>query len=116
MDLHVQPSFQAGDHRRLQRPTSYERKRRVIADRSRISDQAYKGIESNGLRKGIIWPKVPTKEQLPPAFIILWKIALNKCFINHASSIDRRISTGISLGNWVDQEVGGKWVWWPVPG
>ena len=30
--------------------------------------------------------------------------------------MDKRITTGLSLGNWVDQEVGGKWVWWSVPG
>ena len=88
----------------------------ATADSSRISHQSYKGLESNGLRKDLTWPKVPTKEQMPPAFITLWKSALNKCFINHASGINRRISTGLSLGNWVDQDVGGKWVWWPVPG
>ena len=43
----------------------------AIADRSRISYQVYEGIESNGLPKGLIWPKVPTKEQIPPAFITL---------------------------------------------
>ena len=88
----------------------------VIADGSRISYQAYEGTESNGLCKDLIWQKVPTKEQIPTAFVTLWKSALNKCFINHASCIDRRISTSLSLGNWVDQEVGGKWVWWSVPG
>ena len=82
----------------------------AIADGSCISHQAYTEIENNGLRKGLIWPKVPTKEQLPPAFITLWKSALNKCFINHASDIDKRISTSLSLKKWVGQEVGGKWV------
>ena len=80
----------------------------AIADGRRISHQSYEGLESNGLRKDLIWPKVPTKEQMPPAFITLWKSALNKCFINHASGIDRRISTGLSLGNWVDHDVGDK--------
>ena len=33
-----------------------------IADGSCISYQSYKEIESNGLRKDLTWPKVPTKE------------------------------------------------------
>ena len=77
----------------------------AIADGSRISYQSYEGIESNGLRKDLTWPKVPTKEQMPTAFITLWKSALNKCFINHASGINRQISTGLSLGNRFDQDV-----------
>ena len=52
---------------------------------------------------------------MPQAFITLWKSVLNKCFINHASEIDKQISTGISLGNRSDQDVGGKWIWWSVP-
>ena len=43
----------------------------AIATGSRISYQACEGIESNDLRKGLIWPKVPTKGQLPPAFVTL---------------------------------------------
>ena len=61
----------------------------AIMDRSRISYQAYKGIESNNLCKDLTWPKVPMKEQIPTAFITFWKSALNKCFINHVSDIDR---------------------------
>ena len=71
----------------------------AIADGSCISYHVYEGIVSNGLRKGLNWPKVPTKEQTSPAFITLWKSDLNKCFINYASGINRRISTGLSLGN-----------------
>ena len=56
------------------------------------------------------------KKQMPPAFITLWKSALNKCFINQSSDINQRITTGLLLGNWVDQDVGDKWVWWSVPG
>ena len=80
----------------------------AIADGSRISFQSYEEIESNGLRKDLNWPKVPTREQMPPAFITLWKSALNKCYINHSSGIVRRISTGLLLGKWVNQEVGTK--------
>ena len=43
----------------------------AIADGRRISHQSYEGLESNGLRKGLIWPKVPTKDQMPQAFVTL---------------------------------------------
>mmetsp|Transcript_40850 Transcript_40850/g.46069 ORF Transcript_40850/g.46069 Transcript_40850/m.46069 type:complete len:193 (+) Transcript_40850:1227-1805(+) len=88
----------------------------ATADGRRISHQSYKGLESNGLRKDLIWSKVLTKGQMPQAFVTLWKSTLNKCFINHASGIDRQISTGLSLGNWFDKDVGGKWVLWLVLG
>ena len=82
----------------------------ATADGRHISHQSYEGLESNGLRKDLIWPKVPTKDQMPQAFITLWKSALNKCFVNQASGNDRQIATGLSLGNWFDQDMGGKWV------
>ena len=37
----------------------------------RISFHAYAGVESNGLRKDLLWPKVPTKEVIPVSFITL---------------------------------------------
>ena len=43
----------------------------ATADRNRISYQSNEGIESNGLRKVLRWPKVPTKETIPQAFITL---------------------------------------------
>ena len=83
----------------------------ATVDRNRISYQSYEGVESNGLCKDLRWPKVLTKEEIHPSFIILWKSALNKFFINQTSRIDQRISTGLCLGNRVDQDVGDKWVW-----
>ena len=80
----------------------------ATADGCRISHHSYEGMESNGLRKDLIWPKVPTKEKISPVFFTLWKNALNKCFINQASTIKRRIETGLSLENWFDQDVEGK--------
>ena len=53
--------------------------------------------------------------KLPLPFVDLWKAAINKCFINHNSSIQRRISTGLCLGDWIDQEVNTRWTWWSVP-
>ena len=62
----------------------------TTVDGHRISHQSYNAIKSNGLRKELRWPKGPDK--LPPSFITLWKSSLNKYFINHSSTIDRRIS------------------------
>ena len=75
-------------------------------DGDRFSQRSYEAVEINGLRKELYWPKVPDK--LPPAFITLWKSALNKCFINQNSTNIRRISTGLCLLNWVDQDVNEK--------
>ena len=72
----------------------------ATTDGHRISHRSYDAVESNGLRKELWWPKVP--EKLPLPFVDLWKAALNKCFINHNSSIKRRISTGLCLGDWTD--------------
>ena len=88
----------------------------ATADKKRISFQAYRGVKSNGLHKDIMWPKVPTKEEMPPAFVTLWKSALNKCFVNQFSSINQRISTNLEQGDWVDQDIEGKWVRWSIPG
>ena len=41
------------------------------ADGTRISIQAYDVVLGNGLRKGIKWPKTPTKEEMPASFITL---------------------------------------------
>ena len=71
----------------------------ATADRKRISSEGYKEVDSNGLRKDLLWPKVPTKEEMPVSFITLWKNALDKCFINHCSSIKCRLSTGKELGD-----------------
>ena len=58
----------------------------VTTDGNRISHLSYDAVEkSNGLHKELRWPKVP--DELPPSFITLWKSALNKCFINHSSTI-----------------------------
>ena len=57
----------------------------ATTDGHRISHQSYDAIESNGLRKELRWSKVPEKFPLP--FVDLWRAALNKCFINHNSSI-----------------------------
>ena len=51
---------------------------------------------------------------MPQSFITLWKSAFNKCFINQSSGVARWISTGLCLGNWVDQDVREKWIWWLV--
>ena len=83
----------------------------ATADGKRISFQAYEAVDSNGLRKDLLWHKAPTKEEMPPAFITLWKSALNKCFNNQSSSIDCIISTVLKLGYWVDQDIEDKWVW-----
>ena len=80
----------------------------ATADEKRISFQVYTRVESNGLPKGLLWPKVPTKEEMPVSFITLWKSAFNKCFINHCSGIDRRLSTGMELGDWTDQDIKNK--------
>lgn len=81
----------------------------ATTDGHRISHRSYDAIESNGLRKELRWPKAP--DELPLSSVNLWKAALNKCFINHNSSIQRRISNGLCLGDWFD-----KWIWWSVPG
>ena len=81
----------------------------ATTDGHHISHRSYDAIESNGLRKELRWPKAP--DELPLLFVNLWKAALNKCFINHYSSIQRRISIGLCLGDWFD-----KWIWWSVPG
>ena len=80
----------------------------ATSDGSRISYHSYEGLEGNGLRKDLVWPKVPTRTQMPKSFITLWKSAPNKCFINQSSQIPRLISPGLKLGNWFDQEVGTK--------
>ena len=59
-----------------------------------------------------MWQKVPTKDQMPQSFTTLWKSALNRCFIDQSSGIQRRIESGLTLGNWFDQDVGKKWKWW----
>ena len=64
--------------------------------------KAYDGVLSNGFRKGLEWPKVPTKEEMPTSFITLWKSALDKCFLNNCSSIKRLLATGKQLGGWTD--------------
>ena len=43
----------------------------TTADSRRVSHHSYEGLESNGLRKDLIWPKVPTKDQIPQSFITL---------------------------------------------
>ena len=86
----------------------------ATADDHRISHHSYKGLEGNGLRKDLVWPKVPTKDQMSQSFITLWKSALNKCFIDQTSGIHQRIESGLTLGNWFDQDVGKKWTWWLV--
>ena len=53
----------------------------ATADGHRISHYSYEGLEGNGLRKDLVWPKVPTKDQMPQSFTTLWKSALNKSFI-----------------------------------
>ena len=88
----------------------------ATVDGKRISFHAYAGVESNGLRKDLLWPEAPTKEEMPSSFITLWKSALKKCFINHTSSIDCRISAGKELGDWIAQDIEDKWVWWSVSG
>ena len=88
----------------------------ATADGRRISHHSYKGFEGNGLHKDLVWPKVPTKEQMPKSFITLWKSTLTKCFIDQASGIQRCIAPGLTLGNWFDQDVGKKWKWWLVQG
>ena len=72
----------------------------VTVDGHRISHRSYNAVQSNGLRKELQWPKVPNN--LPPSFITLWKSAVNKCFVNHSSTIDRIIFSGLCLGNWLD--------------
>ena len=71
----------------------------ATADGRRISHHSYEGLEGNGLRKDLVWPKVPTREQMPKSFITLWKSALTKCFIDQASGTPRRIAPGLTLGN-----------------
>ena len=88
----------------------------ATADGRRISHYSYKGLEGNGLRKDLEWPKVPKKDQMPQSFITLWKNAINKCFINQASGIRRRIKSSLTLINWFDQDVGKKWTWWLIHG
>ena len=60
----------------------------ATADGRYIAHHSYQGLEGNGLRKDLVWPKVPTKDQMPQSFITLWISALNKCFIDQSSSID----------------------------
>ena len=60
----------------------------ATADGRRIAHHSYKGLEGNGLRKDLVWPKVPTKDQMPKSFITLWISALNKCFIDQFSGIN----------------------------
>ena len=67
-------------------------------DGTSILVQAYNVLSSNGLRKGIKWPKAPTKEEITASFIILWQSALDKCFVNNCSSIKRLITNGKKLG------------------
>ena len=80
----------------------------ATADGCRIFHHSYEGLEGNGLHKDLEWPKVPTKDQMPQSFINLWKSTLNKCFINQASGIHRRIKSGLTLENWSDQDVSKK--------
>ena len=40
------------------------------ANDKRISFQAYASVVINGLRKDLLWPKVPKKEEMPASFII----------------------------------------------
>ena len=68
-------------------------------DGRRIAYHSYEGIEGNGFRKDLVWPKVPTKDQMPQSFTTLWKSALAKCFIDQSSGIQQRIQTGLTLGN-----------------
>ena len=37
----------------------------ATADGRRISHHSYEGLEGNGLRKDLVWPKVPMKDQMP---------------------------------------------------
>ena len=57
------------------------------SDGKSISFDSYEVQEGNGLRKDLVWPKTPTREQMPRKFITLWKAALNKCFIIHTLSL-----------------------------
>ena len=43
----------------------------ATADGRRVSHHSYEGLESNGLGKDLVWPKVPTRDQMPQSFIIL---------------------------------------------
>ena len=84
----------------------------ATADGRRIAYHSYESLEGNGLRKDLVWPKVPKKDQMPQSFTTLWKSALNKCFIDQSSGINRRIQTGLTLGIWHNQNGGKKWKWW----
>ena len=88
----------------------------VTTTNNHISHQSYDAVESSGWCKELRWLKVPTKDKMPPLFIILWKSSLNKCFIDHSLTIDHWILTGLYLDNWVDQNVKNKWMWWFIPG
>ena len=43
----------------------------ATADGRRIAHNSYEGLEGNGLRKDLVWPKVPTKDQMPQSFTTL---------------------------------------------
>ena len=49
---------------------------------------------------------------LPISFIDHWKIAVAKSFINSSSSLPRRIPHDQYIGDWKDQEIDSKWLWW----
>ena len=54
----------------------------ATANGRHISHYSYEGLEGNGLRKDLVWPKVPTKDQIPQSFTTLLKSVLNKFIVS----------------------------------
>ena len=81
-------------------------------DGHRISHKASESLASNGLCNNTDWPKaIPV---IPAAFIILWKKAITKAFINSNSNFGTpcRMNFGVYLGNWIDPVAQDNWQWW----
>ena len=78
----------------------------TTVDKHKVMYQAFEAHSSNGLCNDIIWPRSP--DVLPRSFIIHWKLALAKCFLDHYSNINRRLPLGLDLKAWVDVDVDNK--------
>ena len=82
----------------------------TTVDGHRVMHQAFETHCSHGLRNNIIWPRSP--DVLPRSSINLWKLALEKCFFDPYSGINRRLPVGLNLDGWIDQIMATKWIWW----
>jgi hypothetical protein len=65
-----------------------------------ISYNAFEALKGNGLRNDLGWPQLPN--ELPQAFIKLWKTALTTCFLNRYSyaNENRKILNTKQMGGW----------------